>query len=463
MSTKKSKKLFRAIGEIDDKMLLKADQIQIGSKKKKSGYFWFYGIAACIAAAAGIGVYQTQFSGSIVSPPSSSGETGISVSGSQAPSISSEIPSVNELPTITPWQTYQFRGEGFEGYVLTDISELKSAAPWTEDAELKTLPVFHNVYATTAQYPEDIRKREHLPLLEGKRATVEEMEALARSIADGFGVAVESVKVDPTEEYLAAVKEKLEKVGDALSEEDTLPTRVTLICSGDIEIMADTTLEARIEFKTPVSLPAEYQFNDHSSYEEMAAAGEYLVKEYERLLHMEKPVLNVTGGDRNIYGEQSFTCYVYEGAGDLTQQMLNYHFNTVRFSPDDDGKLWLIDFTNYDLSEKLGDYPILTLEDARSKLIEGKYITSSSTKFPGQEYIAKSELIYMGSGDITIMPYYRFYVDISMDETWKLPDIDNNAVIPEGKTLKRYTAYYVPAVQEEYIKDMLAWDGNFNS
>lgn len=462
MSTKKSKKLFRAIGGIDDKMILDSERVQKQPKRKKPGYYWFYGIAACIVAAVGIGVYKTQFSGSIVSPPSSSGDTGTSGSDVHPSGSSSEIPSVDELPAITPWQTYQFGGGGFEGYMLTDISELKSANPWTEDAELKTLPVFRNIYASTADLSEDFREREHLPLLEGKRATAEEMEALARSIAEDFGVTVESVKVDPTEEYLAAIKEKLEKVGDTLSEEDTLPTQVTLTCSGDIEISADTALEARIEFKTPISLPDEYQFNYHSSYEETTAAGEYLAKEYERLLHMEKPVLNITGGDRNIYGEQSFSCYVYEGAGDLTEQMLNYHFKTVRFSPNDDGKLWLIDFTNYDLSEKLGDYPILTLEEARNKLIEGKYITSAPMKFPGQDYIVKSELTYRGGGDITIMPYYRFYVDISMDDTWNMPDIYNDAVLPEGKTLKHYAAYYVPAVREEYIKDMPAWDGSFN-
>lgn len=461
MSTKKSKKLFRAIGEIDDKMLLNADQVQKTRKKRKPGYYWFYGIAACVVAAVGIGVYQTQFSGSIVLPSSSSGSP--HESDVQSPDVSSGATSAGELPAVTPWQLYEFGGGGFEVYMLTDISEWKSKNPWTEDAELKTLPVFHNVYASTTQYSENVRQRENLPLLEGKRATAEEMEALARSIAEDFGVTVESVTIDPTEEYLASVRKKLESVGDSLSEEDTLPTQVTLTCSENIEITADTALGARIEFKTPVSLPSEYRFEHHSSYEETEAAGQYLVKKYENLLHMEKPVLDINGGDRNIYGEQSFSCYVYEGAGDLTQQMLNYHFNTVRFSPNDDGKLWLIDFTNYDLSEKLGDYPILTLEEARSKLIEGKYITSSSTNFPGQEYIAKAELTYRGRGDITIMPYYRFYVDISEADTWVLPDIYNDAVIPEGKTLKAYAAYYVPAVREEYIKDMPAWDGSFNT
>lgn len=445
--SKKSKKLLHAISDIDDQLIENADTP--GKKKRPIIYRWFYGAAACIVAAVSIGVtYQFRAAESIASSSTQSPGTSSSV-----PAVSG-TPSVEELPAVTPWQSYGGSGAmGYEGYMATDISELKNANPWTEDVHLNTLPVFRNVYASTAQWQEEARKEQNLPLLEGKRATAEEMEALARSVAEDMGVTVKSVKVDPTEEYLAAVKEKLEKVGDSLSEEDTLPTRVTLTCSGDVSIKVDTTLGARIEFNTPISLPEEYRFAYDASYEEMTAAGEYLMGEYEGLFHMEKPVLNITGGDRNIYGEQSFSCYIYEGAGDLTQQILNYHFNIVRISPNDDGKLWLIDFTRFDLSDKLGDYPIYTAEEAEKRLLEGHYITSVPEDLPEADKVVKTELVYRGTGDITIMPYYRFYVE--------LPEEYAPSVTVDGKPMKDYGAYYVPAIREEYVT-MPAYDGSFN-
>lgn len=461
--SQKSKKLLHAIGDIDDQLIEEANTTH-EKKKRAAVYRWFYGAAACIVGAVSIGIaYRVQTEGAITSSVQSSTSSGekphssVQSSGASSSSVPviSGIPSVEDLPTVTPWQSYQFGGGGmgYEGYIVTDIGELKNANPWTEDAGLATLPVFHNVYASTSQYPEEVRERKNLPLLEGKRADAAEMEALARSVAGDIGAVVESVEVDPTEEYLAAIKEKLESVGDSLSEEDTLPTRVTLTCSGDISIEVDTELNARIEFNTPISLPEGYRFGYHASYEDMTAAGEYLMEEYKDLLRMEKPVLNVIGGDRNIYGEQSFSCYIYEGAGDLTQQILNYRFNTVRISPNSEGKLWLIDITRFDLSDKLGDYPIYTLEEAKERLLEGYYITSVPEAFPGAGKIGKAELVYRGMGEITIMPYYCFYAE--------LPEDYAPGGTADGKPLKDYGAYYVPAVREEYV-DMPAYDGSFN-
>lgn len=306
--------------------------------------------------------------------------------------------------------------------MMNDISELKNASPWTEDAELETLPVFHNVYASTVEWTEEQRKKRGLPLLEGKKTSVEEMEALARSVAEDLGVTVEAVR---TFSYRG----------------ETLPTRVILSCSGDVVITADNTLGARIEFKTPISLPEGYRFDDEATFEELTAAGEYLMREYAGLFHMARPMLNIYGGARDSYQKQVFSCYVYEGEGDLTQRMLNYHFNTVRFAPDSEGNLWLIDITRFDLSDKLGDYPIYTVEEAKQRLAEEKYF-SSCGDFPDDAEIARVELIYQGFGEITIMPYYRFYAELP-EEWWEQP--------LDSEPMKTYGTYYVPAVREEFI------------
>ena len=457
---RKSRKLFRAIGGIDDRMILDADAPR-RKKGKAGGYGWFYGLAACIVAAVSVGVVcRVSMSGSFAQSSSSSGEpsySSIPSSGGQSEaSQSSEAPPAENLPAITPGQTYEFGGGGTGGsgngivystHMLMDASDLKNANPWTEDAELTTLPVFHNVYASTTRYSPDVLEKYNLPLLEGKRASAEEMEALARSFAERFGVTVESVTVDPTEKYLAEVRKKLESAGQTLPEEETLPTQVTLTCSGDITITADTQLEVSVQFNSPDPLPEGYQFSYESSYEEMTAAGEYLLKEYEGFLHMEKPVLDVRLRDRDIHGEQMIACYVYEGAGALTEQILNYHFNTVYFSPAENGGLKSITFHQFDLSEKLGDYPIYTPEEARQELEKRLASTSIPEMFTDGGRIEGIELVY-GSGEITLMPYYNFVIEITASE-WEEPFVREAA--NNGYPVKMYGIFSIPAVREEYL------------
>lgn len=460
--SQKSRKLFRAIGNIDDRMIINADAPKKKRKKQSAGYRWFYGLAACVVAVVSVGVvYRTSLSGSFTSSSTSSGEPHYSSiqppSSSQSSiSSSSETPSVDNLPMITPGQVYEFGGGGifegdipggisYSGLTLADISDLKNTNPWTEDAKLTTLPVFHNVYASTTRYSPDVLEKKKLPLLEGKRATVEEMESFARSIAENLGVTVETVKIEPTEERIAALREKLEGAGETLPEEDTLPTEVTLTCSGDITITTETNMDTRVRFHTPVQLPEEYKFSYYSSYEQVTASGEYLIREYENLLHMEKPVLDICGGEQNINGEIHYDCYVYEGAGDLTQQILNYNFSTAEFSSNEEGNLDYIFFRKSDLSEKLGDYPIYTAGEAQEKMEEQLAESSMTEIFANEGKIERIELTYK-LGEITLMPYYNFYIETTPESHPFAQEIINN-----GHPTKTYVNFIIPAVREEYL------------
>ena len=74
---------------------------------------------------------------------------------------------------------------------------------------------------------------------------------------------------------------------------------------------------------------------------------------------------------------------------------------------------------------------------------------SMASLMPGEEYVAKAELVYRtGIYEEYYMPYYRFHV--------KLPDMG------EDNGVKHFGMYYVPAVNEAYISDMPVWDGSFN-
>ena len=126
--------------------------------------------------------------------------------------------------------------------------------------------------------------------------------------------------------------------------------------------------------------------------------------------------------------------------------ILNFNFNCIYFSGDENDDLWLVWVYRQDLSEFFADYPIITWQQAQQMLCEGKYFTTVPEAMPGADYVKKVELIYREGVDFLI-PYYRFYVEVP---SWER---DNG--------LKTYGAYYVPAVPEEYLADP-QWGGWFN-
>lgn len=97
----------------------------------------------------------------------------------------------------------------------------------------------------------------------------------------------------------------------------------------------------------------------------------------------------------------------------------------------------------------MGDYPIISTDEAYELLLEGHSITSVPYAITDTELIGKVELVYRSSNtEKTFLPYYRFYIE--------LPEMRRE----DGLT--DYGAYYVPAIQEEYIRNIPLWEGSIN-
>ena len=330
-------------------------------------------------------------------------------------------------------------GMGFEGYMAYDISELVSANPWREEMNLTSLPVYRNPVTYEEPY--------HLPA----GTDFEKMEALLRQTACRLGLDGDALTLtddSPDEETRAQIERKMEGAGVPVPEGYFRPTRL-MARSGDTELQVDIHLTAEISFEPARPLPEEYSFTHYSAYEELERAAEYLKTQYGELLGMEEPRLNLHGGDYDIYGRQLYGLEFFEGAGSEVEQILHYNFTPTAFYCDDEGKLFLIRSWQPDLSQKIGDYPILTAGEARELLVEGHYLTSVPYEMPGEEYIRKVELIYRtGTQEEVFMPYYRFYAQLPQEKR------------EDG--LNTYGAYYVPAVREEYLTALPTWDGGFN-
>lgn len=286
-------------------------------------------------------------------------------------------------------------GMGYEGYMAYGIEELVNANPWDENVKLTTLPVYRNVCPSDS----------------------------AGEIADQ----------NPPDmgDFIAEVTDKLGNLAEYA------------------EITSDDASTVGVYFESGIVLPEQYNFSYYASYEEINAVAQYLLDEFSDLIDMDVPVINIHGGDRDINTNQRFRISFYEGAGSLTEQIVNYHFNTVSFSCDLEGKLWIIRITRTDLTDFVGDYPVISLKEAKRLLRCGSYITSVPYALNGKEKIAKVELVYRNSQmEQYYMPYYRFYIEITEEA------LENG--------LKSYGTYYVPAIPARYLTNMPTWDGRFN-
>ncbi len=326
-------------------------------------------------------------------------------------------------------------GMGFEGYMAYDISELKNANPWSEEVNVTHLPVFKNVHTYDENY--------QVP-----DADINKMKACLKEIAQRLGIDAEQLEITddrPDEETINKITEKLR---------DTVPeyyyniNRVFIKDKG-IEVEVNGALTAAVKFNPPVSLPNEYNFTYYAPYEDFVSVADYLSNKYKAFINMKKPKANITGGDYDIYNQQNYSIEFFDENGNILEQMINYNFNKVTFNCDDDGNLFGAGVFQPDLSHKIGNYPVITPNEAKRLLSKGNYITTVPEEFSGEEYGRKIELIYRTNGTEKIfLPYYRIYVEMPSMKR------DNG--------INTYGAFYVPAVNGKYIENMPIWDGSFN-
>ena len=327
-------------------------------------------------------------------------------------------------PEITPGGTM-----GFEGIMAYDISEIENGNPWTEETDITELPVFRNLSYTGDAYDEfDVY------------LTEDQMRDIAQKTA-------KAINADITEITVYLVKDSTGSVypEDIMNGVYSLEAK----CSGDVYcifVEGDGTVGIWYNDEG-VKLPSKYSFTYENTTDlEAKSTLDYLAKKYSPLLGYDNPV-PFTFADRTYDGAESRAYYVYNGTGDITQDILNYNLSYADFGPNDDGWLGVIWINNYYSScEYIGDYPIISKDEAQKSLLNGHYYSSvpedhlNEGKISEND-IAKAELIYSHNGEEFYQPYYKFYVELNVS--------DFNAA--EG--LKNFGIFYVPAVSGEYLNN----------
>ena len=312
-------------------------------------------------------------------------------------------------------------GMGFEGYLCYNVSDLDNGNPWSENESLTALPVYRN-----GSYD---------PSGAGVPTGLSEDEMMKRLsfAASALHLDVRSTQVMTSGQPEGAPTEIQAETGN-----DTL----TVQADGEIAYFLP---------EEGLALPDGYRFTySRTTDEDAEQVLSYLTDAYKDLLGFAEPKA-VSWGDYTINGEFNRRYQVYDAAGDDVEDILNYNFRYASFYPNDDGALYGIRISDGLLTaELLGEYPVISVEEATARLAAGQYQTNVPAAFPGEEAIGKVELVYRtGCLEEVLLPYYRFYV--------LLPDALNLSAGEHG--LQMYGAYYVPAIGADYIANMPTYDG----
>lgn len=361
--------------------------------KKRTTWRKWGAMAACLAVLLGVGF--------LFFPRSS-------------PDVPDPVPT--ELPTLPVSMGPSLGGYGYEGYYVRDISELKNTSPSQIGSLPDTLPVFRNA---TGGYPLQAATEEYKA----------KMLTLCRSVAGRLGWDAEKTAV----------------VWDERSD-GLAPTTVTATGADGVKIEVDQFMTVTISYP---DRHRPFSENVLPTYDDAHKLAEKLLAEYRGLMGFSAPQICITGGDYNIDGGQHYDIAFVEIGGTQTEELLEFFFRRAEFFCNEGGEPRIIRLRCTDLSDKVGDYPIITAQQAQAQLVAGHYITSCGWEMPGEAYIRKVELMYRtGEYDEYFMPYYRFYVEL----------LEEAPV--EG--CMHLAAYYVPAVAEEYLAPLSTWDGRFN-
>jgi len=329
---------------------------------------------------------------------------------------------------------YETGGMGFEGYMVFEPSELENGNPWREDLALEALPVYKNLSydPSGAGFPKGLSE--------------EEMRTKLNNTAKALDLEIVSEKV---------IADGHELIDGHMVDSDA-PTRIEAETAlGTLSVWANAQIRLDFGLDGGLPLPEEYNFTyTNTNDAEAEAVLGYLAECYAEAFGIEEWT-SALWADYNIYAEKIPQYVIYDASGDVLEDILSYNFRSLGFSPNEEGELWLIGVHDaLSVAEKIGDYPIVGVEEATERLAEGYYSTSVPFAMPGEEYIARVELMYRcGPLEEILLPYYRFYV--------LLPDTDG-WIMERENGLKTYGAYYVPAITDEYISDMPVYDGHFN-
>ena len=336
----KSEDISEAMNDINEVFIESANE-QRKPKAKKSAWVKWVSAAAAIAVVVLIGTKVF-----VPNTPERNDEPVGEVGGTEA-EYGATLP-------ILEYVESSMTAYGFEGYMAYDISELSNGNPWNEEMVFETLPVYRNnsFNEVGIAYPGI-----------GEEAMNEKLENIAE-------------KLDS--EMQEIVKTTVGEYSSGTGIPDDFVDRIEAdFGSFTVEIQSNGGVVATYNGFDGAELPEEYSFTYNNTTEgEAFETIAYLYENYGDIIGLPEATF-VTSKEYTFSGKEIRDYRIYDFSGDEINDMLNFAFNEVQLAPNDEGKLMLIRINDkLSCAEKIGDYPIISPEEAKDMLLEGGYITT---------------------------------------------------------------------------------------
>lgn len=316
-------------------------------------------------------------------------------------------------------------GMGFEGLMAYNVNEVIPTANPGTDAEPDLLPVY--LYPASAVPSGIIQADEAL--------TEADVTNAAKSIYAALGGDAQTTG---------------EVTTDRIDEKETAVTGYSV---GGVLVRTNGSVTVLFGGEKGLAEPAVTP-SGSSPAEKLQNAAEYFYGEYQELFGYESPKFSLQS-DYSFAGELNTRVMAYDAAGIQTEQIISYQFHNISFGivPDEaNPKKYRLTSLHYEiayLGKELGEYPIITREEAEAELLKGNYLTTVPEDSAGKltaDSIKYQEIVYWNSPYLKYhQPMYRFLVELNPLDT-----------VSMAAGLKTYGAYYVPAVSPEYLNEVPA-------
>ena len=394
----KAMDLLEALGDIPEELLSEAAHEKLRPRLWKR---WI--AAAAVVVSAGIGaslLYHYQNSAALVEQ--------------------------TELPLFSAGMDF---GEGGSGGCSEITADIYSNS-WRENISVSTLPVFKN------QNCVDEDGFASLPFDSIRGELVRQM----KTAAEALGAEMNENDITDDRRTKEQIRDFISIYGtedsDGISDTNTDATRIS-VETERLRIIVDRSFHTYIWYHHDSRPDKVYRCGN---YEETMQTAEQLRLDYPGIFAaagIKNPVPHITSTGTG----SGFNITFYEAGSDPEQDIVNSGICYVNFYGFDDMKLDGIHIQRHDmLSEYLGDYPLLTVEEAAEQLKSGNFYCSdprSEDVYP-DGYSAVALQYSFGQHSQYFCPYYIFYVKIPYEPK----DRDNT---------EYYSVFLVPAVRPEYL------------
>ena len=279
------------------------------------------------------------------------------------------------------------------------VLEWVSCHPWRKDYNIEAMPVFRNPFH---MIPAEFAQHKGLS---ANSLSCAEMAVTAGNIITAMGFEVTDTGAAYTHDiiWVQGITATAENV------------RVTVEPHGFIQVVFDDGF----------SLPDGIMFSGEHQHKEALV---YLTERFAPILGIERTIFE-------------------NNTGDITDRILDYHFNHINFIPNQCGKLgqiWSFPPRNIVLADKIGKFPIITPDEAIKRMLDGmgSFSVDMGQAGPMADEVIDIRLVYFGHslGRNFLEEFAPWY-----------------EIIVHTADTHHFQSWFVPAIDSEYLESNPAW------